>query len=31
MDAFGVTYVEADGEADEVCAKLVIKNMHMHV
>ena len=25
MDAFGVTYIEADGEADEVCAKLVIK------
>ena len=25
MDAFGVTYLEADGEADEVCAKLVIK------
>ena len=25
MDAFGVTYIKADGEADEVCAKLVIK------
>ena len=25
MDAFGVTYIEADGEADGVCAKLVIK------
>jgi flap endonuclease-1 len=25
MDAFGVTYFEAEGEADQLCAKLVIK------
>ena len=25
MNAFGLTYIEADGEADIVCAKLVIK------
>lgn len=26
LDAFGVYYIEAIGEADELCAKLVIKN-----
>ena len=31
IDAFGLYYIEALGEADELCAKLVIKNMHMHV
>ena len=25
MNAFGVTYIEAKGEADQLCAKLVIK------
>ena len=27
MDAFGVTYWDAKGEADEVCAKLVVKKI----
>ncbi len=27
MDAYGVTYVTADGEADELCAKLVRKKL----
>ena len=27
MDAFGVTYIEADEEADEICAKFVIKKI----
>uniref|UniRef100_A0A6C0AZK3 XPG N-terminal domain-containing protein n=1 Tax=viral metagenome TaxID=1070528 RepID=A0A6C0AZK3_9ZZZZ len=27
MDAFGVTYIEADQEADEICAKFVIKKI----
>jgi flap endonuclease-1 len=27
MDAFGVAYIEAPGEADELCARLVISNL----
>ena len=27
MNAYGVTYIDADGEADALCAKLVVKKI----